>query len=132
MKRYFSGVIWWLTFVGGSLADLLGGVDQLLQSLFFFMIADYISGIFQAGYHKALNSKIGFQGLVKKSLTLLMIMISVELEQLLGQTLPFREMTIMFYLANEGLSLLENIGSVIPLPKKIRQYFSQLKDKADE
>ncbi|EPI17105.1 hypothetical protein D354_01632, partial [Enterococcus faecalis] len=40
-----------------------------------------------------------------------------------------REMVIIFYIANEGISFCENVLEFIPLPEKLKDYFIQLRNK---
>ena len=61
---------------------------------------------------------------------LLVVGLSVALQRVMPDALPLREITILFFIANEGLSVLENAAKVIPLPQKLRSVLLQLKDKS--
>ena len=56
------------------------------------------------------------------------IAVAVEIEKLTNNNIPLREVVIMFYIANEGISLLENISEFVPLPDKLKDYFIQIRD----
>ena len=49
-----------------------------------------------------------------------------------GNTIPLREVVIMFYICNEALSLLENAAVFVPIPDKLRDVLIQLRDKDTE
>ena len=57
-----------------------------------------------------------------------MIETAVVKKQLVNDAIPLREIVIMFYIANEGISLLENAGEFIPLPQKLKDVLIQLRD----
>ena len=80
-----------------------------------------------------LNSEVGFKGLVKKCMILVVLIIGVMLDRIVGNgTWVFRTLVAYFYIANEGISLLENVGNIgIPIPNKIRNALEQL-NKDDE
>ena len=118
----------------GIAGFLWGGMDGLLYALVSFMILDYITGCFVAIVQKELSSKIGFKGIAKKVL----IMALVAVGHILDTHIPgggafCRSAVIGFYIANEGISILENAGELgIPLPKKLIAVLKQLKSKDDE
>ena len=61
-----------------------------------------------------------------------MIAVSYAIQGLMGGTVPLREVVIMFYIANEALSLLENAAEFIPVPDKLKEVLLQLRDKDSE
>lgn len=108
---------------------LIGGIDIAIQCLFIVMIIDYISGVISAIYNKKLNSKIGFKGILKKAVYILVIILAVILDTLLGQDGILRTIVIYFFVANDGISIIENIAEIgIPLPKKLIDTLEQLKN----
>lgn len=111
---------------------LLGGLDVSLKSLLIIIVIDYITGILSAIYNKNLNSKIGYKGIIKKFSYLFIIALSVIIDNVLGQTGTIRTLVIYFFVANDGLSILENVAEMnIPLPKKLVDTLEQLKKKGD-
>lgn len=123
-----------INFVTGTLATtivyFLGGWDIALQSLLAFIIIDYITGICKAAYNKKLNSSIGLKGIIKKVGYLLIVSIAVILDRIAGNTGAIRTLVIYFFVANEGLSILENWGGMgLPLPPKLKEALEQLKNK---
>ena len=120
IKIIFSGV-------GGFMSYIFGGFDSLLITLLSLMVLDYVSGITKAIYNKKLNSHIGFRGLLKKVMMLLVIILVSVLQKSVAESIPLRDVVLMFYVANEGLSIIENLGAVIPIPEKVKEFFEQLK-----
>ena len=112
---------------------LLGGVDVALQCLLVMIILDYISGIVSAIYNKNLDSKIGLKGILKKFMYLVIVCVSVIIDKIVGNTGVVRTLVIYFFVANDGLSIIESMGKMgIPLPKKLIDTLNQLKNKGDE
>ena len=106
---------------------LLGGVDVALQCLLVMIILDYISGIASAIYNKNLDSKIGLKGILKKFMYLVIVCVSVIIDKIIGNTGVVRTLVIYFFVANDGLSIIENMGKMdIPLPKKLINTLNQL------
>lgn len=129
MEKLFNFVSVIGGIIGGALIALLGGWDQLIVALIILMILDYITGVLQSIYNKELSSKIGFKGLLKKVLILCVVAVSVVIEKDLGVQ-AIREVVIMFFACNEGISVLENATKMgIPLPKKLQDVLLQIKDK---
>ena len=112
-----------------AIGYLLGGFDTMLISLIVFMIIDYITGIIKAIIDKKLSSKIGYIGICKKFLILFVIVISTILDRIVGLDNSIRYLVIGFYLANEGLSILENTVEIgIPVPEKIKDILNNIKE----
>lgn len=116
-----------------TIVYLLGGIDIALQCLLIMIILDYISGVASAIYNKKLNSQVGLKGILKKFMYLVIVCVSVILDRIIGNTGAIRTLVIYFFVANDGISILENIGKMgIPLPKKLIDTLEQLKKKGDE
>lgn len=121
-------------FFAGMASFLWGGVDGLLYALIVFMVLDYISGVIVAITKHELSSEIGFKGIAKKVLIMALVAVGHILDaHVLGGGAFCRSAVIGFYIANEGISILENAGELgIPLPKKLIAVLKQLKSKNDE
>lgn len=129
MKNWFcNGVSFLLT----GLIYLLGGWDIAIQSLILIMIIDYITGVLSALYNKELSSKIGFKGILKKFACLLVVTLSVVIDSLLGQSGLIRSVVIYFFVANDGLSILENLAEMnVKLPEALKDALEQLQNRGD-
>lgn len=112
----------------GVLSAYLGGFDLLLKSVLMLTILDYITGIFSAVYNKKLNSQIGFGGFIKKLFIYFTIALSVIIQNVIGNAIPLRDVVILFYIMNESLSILENVGKVIEYPPKLKEVIEQLNE----
>ncbi|MEG1027352.1 MAG: phage holin family protein [Oscillospiraceae bacterium] len=131
MEKTFNYTSVLFAFIGGTIIKALGGADKFLFVLLLFVIIDYITGIIKAIYLKKLSSEISFKGIIKKVFIFVVICIAVALEYL--TQIPLREVTICFYIANEGISLMENISEFLPIPQKIKDILLQLrKDKKEQ
>jgi toxin secretion/phage lysis holin len=104
-----------------ALVYLLGGFDIALQCLLIAIALDYISGIIKAFTTKTLSSRIGFNGIVKKLGILLLVMVGVLVDRVSGNTGAIRTLVIYYFVANEGLSIIENLSIAgIPIPSSLK------------
>ena len=111
---------------------LLGGFDIALQSLIIVIVIDYLTGIASAIYNKELSSKIGFKGIIKKFCYLLVVALSVVIDNLTGQRGIIRSLVIYFFVANDGLSIIENMAEMgVKLPQKLIDSLEQIKKKGE-
>ena len=111
---------------------LVGGFDIAIQSLLIVIVIDYLTGIASAIYNKELSSKIGFKGIIKKFSYLLVVALSVVIDNLLGQSGLIRSLVIYFFVANDGLSIIENMAEMnIKLPQKLIDALEQIKKKGE-
>lgn len=116
---------------GGVTASLLGGWDVLIGVLTFFVVTDFITGLLKAWHTNALDTKISFVGLIKKLYIFIAVAVAVQLQLIIGDNIPLREIVIFFYISNEGMSLLENSSEFVEWPEPIRKSFKQIRDKSD-
>ena len=116
--------------VGTTFTWLFGAWDTALTVLVCFMILDYITGVLRAFINKEVSSNIGLIGIARKSLILVVLIVGVLLDRLLNEgTWVFRTLIAYFYIANEGISLIENcVGLGLPVPQKLQDTLIQLKE----
>lgn len=119
-----------VTYGGVTLSWLFGSWDLSLQILLTLVTIDYITGVLRAIKQKKLNSDIGFRGLLRKGGILFVVVLSVLLDRLLeNDTWVIRTYVSYFFIANEGMSILENTTSLgVPFPEKLVSVLEQLKD----
>lgn len=111
---------------------LVGGFDIAIQSLLIVMAVDYLTGITSAIYNKELSSKIGFKGILKKFSYLCVVALSVVIDNLTGQSGLIRTLVIYFFVANDGLSIIENMAEMgVKLPQKLIDSLEQIKKKGE-
>ncbi len=130
MDKVWDYIKYFIMTLGTGLTWLYGAWDKALIVLITFMVIDYITGLAKGWYNGELSSDIGLKGLARKFLILLIVMVTVLLDRLLNTgTWVFRTLACYFYIANEGLSILENIISMgVPVPDKLKETLIQLKD----
>lgn len=141
----FSGiknlVIGALAAVGAVAAQALGGWDVALKALLSFMAADYITGLIVAAVFRrspktqrgALSSSAGFMGLLRKCCILLVVLLAVVLDSMAGTGGFIRAGVCLFFTANEGLSILENLGLMgVPYPRFLREMLEAMRKRSDE
>lgn len=121
----------------GTVAGYLWGPwDVFLELLLVFVALDYITGFVCAAIHHRLSSEVGFKGLARKVLIFAVIAVASMIERIIpGANSAIRSATCCFYIANEGLSILENVAQMgVPFPKSIKKMLVQLKkdDKEDK
>lgn len=139
-KIWKDAILAGLATVGSIIANALGGWDTALQVLVGVMVADYISGILVALiWHRSdktesgrLSSEAGFRGLAKKVGILVFVWVATMLDGVIGQEYV-RTTVILFYIANEGLSVIENTAAMgVRYPAFIQRALEILRDKTDD
>ena len=111
---------------------LLGGFDIALQSLLIVIVIDYLTGISSAIYNKELSSKVGFKGIIKKFNYLLIIALSVIIDNIMGHSGLIRTLVIYFFVSNDGISIIENMAKMnVKLPEKLIEVLKQINNKGD-
>lgn len=125
--------------VGGFIASLFGGWDAALTTLLIFMGVDYATGLIVAGvFHRsqkstdgALESRAGWKGLCRKGTTLLVVLVACRLDLVTDSTF-IRDATIIAFIANETISIIENAGLMgVPIPAVVVKAIDILKQKAE-
>ena len=129
MDKIFNWTSTVIGIVGGFFVAIFGQWDSILWALLVIMLLDYLTGVIKAIYTKTMSSEIGFKGLLKKITVLIIVALSNVLQQITGDNVAIREIVIMFYIANEGISVLENVAVIYPrMPKAIKDILLQIRD----
>ncbi len=139
MRNFSIDLIWAkvqaaVAAIGGYLGYFVGGVDGLITALIIFMVIDYITGIMCAIVDKKLSSAVGFKGICKKVLIMMLVGVAhiVDLH-VVGTGEALRSAVICFYLSNEGVSVIENAGHLgLPIPEKLKGILAQLHNRSDK
>lgn len=122
-----------LGIAGGIATRIVGGWDKALWTLVVIMCLDYITGIMKAVYTKRVSSAIGYKGLIKKIIILVIVALANIIENITGGAAAMREMVIMFYIVNEAISILENAAVITPnMPKKLKDILLQIRGNEDD
>nr|DAZ31006.1 MAG TPA: holin [Caudoviricetes sp.] len=119
--------------VGAVLGFMYGEVNGLFWALIAFMALDYITGVIVAIIEKRLSSEVGFRGLAKKFLILVFVAVGhIADTYILGGTPAAMSAVMLFYIANEGISIIENAAALgLPVPKKLTNIMEQIKNKSE-
>lgn len=119
--------------VGGVIGAFLGGFDGMLIALLIFIGLDIVTGFMRAGVEKKLNSTTCFRGMCKKVTMLALVGLAWAIDLYVIKSAGIvRGAVIAFYIANEGISVLENSAVIgLPIPDKLKDILEQLKDKVD-
>lgn len=132
MEKVFNSTV---AVVATFFTYLFGGWDAAIGILIVFMCLDYATGVIVAYQNNLLDSEVGFKGLVKKFTILVILIVAVMLDRLMNTgTWVFRTLVCYFYIANEGISLLENVSNLgVKIPDKLKDALVQLnKDESEE
>ncbi len=125
----------------GVIAGLYGEWTAALSILAIMMGVDYITGVLVAISGKSpktdgggLSSKIGFVGIAKKGFIMLIVLVATQLDKAIGNTsMVFQTATVFYYIANEGLSILENADLMgVPFPAFIKQRLESMRESKDK
>lgn len=119
--------------VGAVLGFMYGEVTGLFWALIAFMALDYITGVVVAIIEKRLSSEVGFRGLAKKFLILVFVAVGhIADTYILGGTPAAMSAVMLFYIANEGISIIENAAALgLPVPKKLTSIMEQIRNKSE-
>ena len=119
--------------VGAVLGFMYGEVTGLFWALIAFMALDYITGVIVAVIEKRLSSEVGFRGLAKKFLILVFVAVGhIADTYILGGTPAAMSAVMLFYIPNEGISIIENAAALgLPVPKKLTSIMEQIKNKSE-
>lgn len=117
-----------LATIGGAVGNLMGGWDAMLKALIVLVLLDYLTGILAAMYNHKLSSDIGYKGIIKKVGIFAVVTVASLIDDSVGLEL-IRNITVVFYIANEGISILENVGNTgVKYPKKLKNILKQLRE----
>lgn len=124
--EYFLSI---MAFMTVAFYTLFEGIESLVIILVALMVIDYMTGITSSFMDKSLNSKIGLRGVTKKVTIFLIILTSVIIDYHLKMNNLLSTATIVFYMLNESLSILENAGKIgIPIPNKLKEALEQMRE----
>lgn len=139
-KQIYYIILAVLAAIGTTIAEAVGGWDPQTKLLAALMIIDYLTGAAIAIFWKnspktetgAYNSTAGFKGFLRKCVIILVLIIAVLLDRMTGVS-AMRPATIFFFSANEGMSIIENLGIMgVPFPPAIKNMFEVLRRKSED
>ena len=126
--------------LGSGFASLFGGWDAAIVTLLIFMAIDYATGLMVAGIFKrspktdggGLESRAGWKGLIRKGVTLLIVLVAARLDLLAGDQSFIRDAVVIAFVVNETLSIIENAGLMgVPVPEVLVRAIEVLKKRGE-
>ncbi|MBB5326262.1 toxin secretion/phage lysis holin [Anoxybacillus tepidamans] len=130
MNKYvfFLGI----SLMGSVLSSLFGSLDLFVIILLCFVVIDYVTGVIASALAGKLSSEVGFRGIVRKLLIFVLVAVSHLLDIAIGWDHHFiRDATVFFYITNEVISILENVGRAgLPIPDFLKKVVELLKDQS--
>ena len=127
MNDYFN---YFCALIGAAFGWFFGDSDGIILALLAMTFIDYITGVIAGGIQHKLSSRVGFKGIAKKLVIFVLVGVAHVIDyEFLGQTAVLRDAVILFFCANEGISILENADVIgVPIPDKLRNLFLSMKD----
>lgn len=131
MTDFVKNILAWICAIFGF---IFGAWDGLMIALVALIVLDYISGVIAAAAEKRLSSAVGAKGIAKKIFMLLIVAVANIVDiNVIGEGHILKNVTMIFYICNECISLLENAGRLgVPVPKKLLDVLAQLKSNNDK
>ena len=130
MKQFINTV---LAAIATGAVYLFGGFDVALNCLLIAIVLDYLTGVIKAYVKKELSSEVGLKGILKKVGVLIVVMLGVLVDRVTGETGAVRTLVIYYFVANEGLSIIENLGAAgVPIPAKLKKALKALKKESNK
>ncbi|EPB8165176.1 holin family protein [Clostridium perfringens] len=134
MENIFDYLKMGIVAIGTLFTWLLGAWDTPLVILIVLMSLDYITGITKGYVNKDLSSNVGLKGIARKGIIFIILIVAVMLDRLLNTgNWIFRTLVCYFYIANEGISIIENASKLgVPVPSKLKNALIQLKEDKED
>ena len=134
-----SGLVWpsvevFFVSAGAAVGYFVGGFDGFLRVLLAFVILDYFTALALAIKQKRLSSDVGFWGIFKKILVFAVVALANLIDNEIGYTGDMlRTAVVFFYLANEGLSVLEHCAALgLLIPEGVRVALLKIRENKDK
>ena len=120
--------------LAAGVTALFGGWDMLMTALVAMAVADYVTGLVAAGINGSLDSRVGWKGILKKLLIFVAVAVAATVDMATGlEGHPLRAAACLFYIGNEGISIVENLGRAgVPIPMRLAALFQRLKEENDK
>ena len=116
-----------IAFFGTACGYLFGGLDSLIIAFTVFVVIDYITGVLAAIFQKRLSSEQGIKGIIKKIGLFALVIVAQICDTTFGLDGVVRTTVVLFVVANEAISILENLGNIgVKIPKKLTTVLAQL------
>lgn len=137
-------IIEWASAAAGAVISFFAGLPPVISVLLAVMTLDYLTGVLcaimgrsektQSGH---LSSSVAFTGLMKKALIILVVLLAALLDRAVAMSagIEFEAVagaTCLWFIASEGMSILENAAKLgIPIPKIILDALDLIRKKGN-
>lgn len=119
--------------IGSALESLNAEMDGTMWTLIAFISIDYVTGVIDSFCNKTLSSRAGFNGILKKVAILCVVAVASIVGTCVFQSDALRTAVTLYYVSNEGISILENCTNIgIPIPKVLKSAITKTKDDSEE
>ena len=119
--------------IGGAAAYLWGPWDALITALIALAAIDYVTGVICAAVNGKLNSSVGFKGLMKKAFIFALVAVAGIADRVIAAAnQAIRAAVILFYTANEAISIMENAAELgLPVPKRLKGMLTKAQNESE-
>lgn len=119
---------------------LVGGWDAALAIMFVAMGLDYFTGLLVAFRHRSdktegggFSAEVAFWGVTRKLLMLVIVAVATAVDRLIGTEGICRMAAIGFYVANDGISIIENAHAVgVSFPQGLLDVLQKIRQKNND
>lgn len=133
VKDVGSYIVIFIGSVAGGISWLIGGMDTLLITFIVFMFIDIFTGVASGAVNGKLSSEKGWQGLIKKIVFLLLLVVANLIDYIVGATGVIRGAFLAWAIGNEGLSILENADKLgVNFPSFLTKAFAGMQEKIND
>lgn len=126
MKDKLSLII---SFVVGAASYMVGGFDTLITVFATIVVVDTATGMLKAWNKGEYQSRKFRSGFTKTVSYLFGVILAVQIDLLLGSNF-LRDATLTFFIINESLSVVENLGELgVTFPQQFTDAIKSLQEK---
>ena len=122
---------------GAGLASIgtfiFGQPDIWMKTLLAFIVIDYLSGFIAAYINHELSSRVGFIGILKKTMYFFVLAVAHCVDIATGAGGVLQGIAVGVLISNEGISILENCAKCgIPIPERLIRALAQIKGEGEK
>lgn len=121
-----------LDYLNSIIGFTVGGYHPLMGIFATMQIIDVLMGLSKGFYFKELSSRIMRQGISRKGTHWLIVVVAHMVDLILFEgTNSIMLIVLIAYIANEGLSIIENAAEMdVLVPDELKRHLKQVKNRA--
>ena len=117
-------------FIVGAISYFVGGFDMLLSVFMTIIVIDTLTGILKAKNAGQYESSLFRKGFFRKTAYLLAVVLTVQVDLLVGSNGVWRDIILTFFTVNESISIIENLGELgVSFPAQFTDAIKSLQEK---